>query len=190
MNKLATLLLPLLALTAACAKPQTCSEYFECATGCSDRQCLADCGSDLPPEAAQRLSALASCVQQSGCSSDRCIAEQCPGEHGACFNPEPAGAAAAIGDPQSQPDPAPRPDAPGGPNPPQPSSELSCGAFFDCIDPCASGDGACIRACEDRLSDRGREDLDALQSCYDQNQCQDADCIRDNCSPELDRCVE
>lgn len=65
----------------------------------------------------------------------------------------------------------------------------TCMDTLKCVAACASGDTACIDACDVAASTAGRNQLLDLLSCMDTNQCAAVSCVETNCGTQLNTCV-
>jgi len=63
----------------------------------------------------------------------------------------------------------------------------SCNAIFTCVGQCS--DDPCTNACYDKGSGAGKQKIDALVACLNDNACSDATCAKMYCSQELDECI-
>jgi hypothetical protein len=148
----------------------SCAQIIQCLSSCNanDNACGQACVQRGDAQAQQMLSALTGCLQRYGCQDTSCLQQNCGGEYSAC-----SGSATAP--------PAPAPGPTGG-------SGLSCQGFEQCAHACASGDQACTQACAKQLSPGAADTLNAIETCAQQNGCQDTTCLESHCSSQLAAC--
>jgi hypothetical protein len=61
-----------------------------------------------------------------------------------------------------------------------PGGDISCVAYFVCLDNCDAGDGACPTNCRTAVAEDAGELVDRVESCFDAScdTCADLDCLR------------
>ena len=152
-----------------------CIEGMQCMLDCgADRSCLGRCLERVDAEQRGVTEAVAACAQRHRCEDANCIMANCQREAEAC------GEASGGGGPGPQDGGVIVGDVGG--------DGTSCIDGLTCMANCRAGDRACVARCISGVEPQQRDAIQAVATCAQRHNCQNPNCILENCQRETQAC--